>query len=277
MTAPSVHLPAVQNCPECETPLVGKYCHACGEKLPDSHDLSIKHFIEHGVHELTHFDSKIFRTLKTLIFNPGVLTADYLAGRRNRYVPPLRLFLVIFAISFFLYTRPGVSLYDIRFVIDSNGRAAVLEKNLERTAEKKHTTKEAQYEKLNENWQHDLSLFQLGDVFFFAVFLAMVNRRRYFVEHLIFALHTLSFAFLYGCVMWLYYARFGVKQNLVLIGISAAVLLFYLWRALPGVYGTRGWGTLWRAMVLVIGLEVARGIFMSFTLTVAAMQTFGIH
>lgn len=277
MTTPLVHQPVVQNCPECQSPLAGKYCHVCGEKLPDSHDLSLKHFIGHGIHEFTHFDSKIFRTLKTLIFAPGALTADYLAGRRNRYVQPLRLFLVIFAISFFLYTRPGVALYDIRFVASSNGRAAVLDKKLEHTAEKQGTTKQAMYEKLNEHWQHDLSLFQLGDVFFFAVFLAMVNWRRYFVEHLIFSLHTLSFAFLYGCVIWLYYARFGFKQNVVLVGLFAAVLLFYLWRALPKVYGTSGWATLWRAIVLVIGLEIARGIFMSFTLTVAAVQTFGIH
>ena len=49
-------------CPECGTPLVGKYCHRCGEKLPDPHDLALRHFVQHGLDELTHFDSKIFRT-----------------------------------------------------------------------------------------------------------------------------------------------------------------------------------------------------------------------
>lgn len=276
VTAPSLHQPAVQSCPECKTPLAGKYCHECGEKPPGSHDLSLKYFIGHGIHELTHLDSTIFRTLKTLIFAPGVLTADYLAGRKRRYVPPLRLFLVIFAISFFLYTRPGVALYDIRFLTTATTQGKGLDKKLEHTAEKQHITKEALYEKLNEHWQHDLTLFQLGDVFFFAVFLAIVNRRRYFVEHLIFSLHTLSFAFLYGCAMWLYYAWFGFKQDLVLVGIFVVVLLFYLWRALPRVYATSGWGALLRAIVLVAGLEVARGIFMSFTLIVAMMQTFGL-
>ena len=276
MTAPSLHQPAVQNCPECETPLTGKYCHACGEKPPDSHDLSLKHFIEHGIHELTHFDSKIFRTLKTLIFAPGALTADYLAGRKKRYVPPLRLFLVIFAISFFLYTRPGVALYDVRFITTATAQGKGLDKKLEQTAAKQHITKEALYEKLNEHWQHDLTLFQLGDVFFFAVFLAVVNWRRYFVEHLIFSLHTLSFAFLYGCVIWFYYLRFGFRQDAALVGIFAVVLLVYLWRALPRVYAMSGWGALLRALFLVVGLEAARGIFMSFTLIVAMMQTFGL-
>jgi hypothetical protein len=257
-------------------PLVGKYCHECGEKPPDSHDLTLKHFFEHGLHELTHFDSKIFRTLKTLILDPGMLTADYLAGRRKRYVEPLRLFLVIFALSFFLYTRPGVALYDIRFVIAANGQGNVLDKKLEHSAEKRHISKETMLEQLNEHWQHDVTFFQLGDVFFFALFLAAVNWRRYFVEHLIFSLHTLSFSFLYGCVMWLYYWRFGFKQNAVLILVFVAVLLLYLWRALPRAYATSGWGALFRAIVLIIGLEIARIFFMSFTLMLAIFQTFGM-
>jgi Protein of unknown function (DUF3667) len=275
--SPSLHQPTLQNCPECETPLTGKYCHECGEKPPDAHDLTLKHFFQHGLHELTHFDSKIFRTLRTLIFDPGVLTADYLAGRKKRYVAPLRLFLVIFAISFFLYTRPGVALYDIRFVLSANGPGNPLEKTLEQRAEKMHMSKEALFDRLNEHWQHDLTFFQLGDVFVFAVFLAAVNWRRYFVEHLIFSLHTLSFAFLYGCAMWFYYWRFGFKQNFVLVLIFVAILLVYLWRALPRVYATSGWNALLRAFLLMIGLEISRAFFMTFTMILAMVQTMVKH
>ncbi len=273
MTAPSLHQPIAQTCPECNTSLVGTYCHSCGERPADAHDLSLKHFIGHGIHELTHFDSKIFRTLKTLIFAPGMLTADYLAGRKKRYVPPLRLYLVLFAISFFLYTRPGVALYDVRVFNAAYTHGNALEKNLESAAEQKHISKEMLYERFNEHWQHDVSLFQLGDIVIFALILAAVNWRRYFVEHLIFSLHTLSFALLYECVMWLYYARFGFKQNLPLIGIFMLVLFLYLWRALPRVYATSGWKTVLKPAVLVVGLEFARIFFLSFTLTLAAYQT----
>ena len=241
------------------------------------HDLSLKHFIGHGVHELTHFDSKIFRTLKMLFFAPGILTADYLAGRKKRYVPPLRLYLVIFALSFFLYTRPGVALYDIRFILSASGQGSVLDKQLEHAAEKRYMSKEALYEKLNEHWQHNVTFFQLGDVIFFAFFLALLNWRRYFVEHLTFSLHTLSFALLYGCGMWFYYARFGFKQNVILVGIFLAVLLFYLWRSLPRVYATSGWNAFFKAAFLVVGLEISRVIFMSFTFMLSMFQTLKFH
>jgi hypothetical protein len=277
VTAPSLHEQPKHNCPECGTPLVGRYCHECGEKPSSAHELTLKHFLHHGLHELTHIDSKIFRTLRKLIASPGVLTADYLAGRKRRYVLPLRLFLVIFALNFFLYTRPGVALYDIHFILSASPQGKVLEERFAHSAEKRHITKDELFKQLDEHWQHNVSLFQLGDVFFFAVFLAMVNRRRYFGEHLIFSLHVLSFSFLFGSVTWLYYARFGFRQNYYLLAISLAVLLLYLWRAISKVYATTGGGALRRALFLVFGLELSRIFFISFTMIVAMVQTVRAH
>jgi len=267
------HQETSQNCPECAAPLVDKYCHRCGEKLPDAHDLTLKHFLNHGLHELTHFDSKIFRTVKALLFRPGLLTVEYLAGRRKRYVLPLRLFLVVFALNLFLYTRPGAALYDVHVIVSANPQMKLFDDKLERHAAKKHMSKEALFEQINERWQHNVSLFQLGEVFFFAVWLAVLNWRRYFVEHLIFALHMSSFSLLFGCVTWLYYLRYGFKQNIFLIAISFTVLLLYLWRAVPRVYGTTGWNALLKSFVLLIGLEVSRVFFVSFTMVLSLIQT----
>ena len=253
--------------------LVGQYCHRCGEKLPDAHDLTIKHFLHHGLDELTHLDSKIFRTVRALVFHPGLLTVEYLAGRRQRYVLPLRMFLVIFALNLFLYTRPGAALYDIHFVMSASPQGKLLDSKLERAAAKRNMSKEALFDRINEHWQHNVSLFQLADVFFFAVWLAVLNWRRYFVEHLIFALHTLSFSFLFSSVLWLYYLHYGFKQNIFLIGISFMVQLLYLWRAVPRMYGTTGANSLLKSFVLLIGLELSRVFFVSFTMMLSLFQT----
>ncbi|NKO00998.1 DUF3667 domain-containing protein, partial [Weissella cibaria] len=44
--------------------------------------------------DIISLDSRAVRTLIALLFRPGFLTKEYLAGRRFYYVPPLRLFLI---------------------------------------------------------------------------------------------------------------------------------------------------------------------------------------
>ena|SRR6202171_2791176 len=279
MTTP-IQAPAEKprTCPECVAPLTGTYCHQCGTRPLGPHDLKLSGFLHEGLHELTHFDGKIFSTLRALIFKPGLLTTEYLAGRKKRYVLPLRLFLVIFALNLFLYTRPGIALYDMRYIA-KNDKQGVLEKKLESNALKRNLTKDQLYDQINEHWQKDASFFQFGDVFFFAICLALVfyTRRRYFVEHLIFSLHTLSFVFLLGSVLWLYYAFRGLHPDLVLALISFAALLLYLWRAIPRVYGTSRGIALLQAFLLIVGLEITRVFFICFTLVLALIQTLHKH
>lgn len=277
MSMVSPHQEESRNCPECGTPLVGDYCHRCGEKFPDSHDLTMKHFLHHGLHELTHVDSKIVRTLRALLVTPGFLSVEYFAGRRQRYVLPLRLFLVIFALNLFLYTRPGIALYDVRFIVGASPQGKVFDGMLERRAAKRNLAKEALVDQINEHWQHDASLLQLGDVFFFAVWLALINWGRYFVEHLIFSLHTLSFSLLFSSMVWLYYAHYGMRQNWILSLFSIAVLFLYLWRAIPRMYGTTGLIPLLKAFLLVIGLEISRVFFVVLTMVLALIQTLRSH
>jgi hypothetical protein len=73
------------------------------------------------------------------------------------------------------------------------------------------------------------------------------------------------------------YWRYGFKQNFVLILIFVAILLVYLWRALPRVYATSGWNALLRAFLLMIGLEISRAFFMTFTMILAMVQTMVKH
>ena len=62
-------------CANCETPLEGHYCHACGQA---GHvHRTVGHIFEEFLHGLYHFDSKAWRTLPRLVFHPGKLTRDY--------------------------------------------------------------------------------------------------------------------------------------------------------------------------------------------------------
>ena len=88
-------------CANCGTDLTGKFCHQCGQKQVHRQEFSLKHFVGHVVHEITHFDSnKVLKTFLTLLFRPGVLTSEYLAGRKGSYINPIRIYLTFSALYF---------------------------------------------------------------------------------------------------------------------------------------------------------------------------------
>jgi hypothetical protein len=98
-------------CANCGTVLLGPYCHACGQPT--------KHFIRHIpsvlkdlLDGLFSIDSRILRTLAVLLFRPGRLTMEYVAGRRARYTPPLQLYLIISVAMFLVLSWVTVANQD---------------------------------------------------------------------------------------------------------------------------------------------------------------------
>jgi len=88
------------DCLNCGAPMVGPYCASCGQKQPHP-DLTLGELVHEATEELTHWDGKVPATLKTLFLKPGQLTTDFLAGRRARWLSPLRLYLIC-SVVFFL-------------------------------------------------------------------------------------------------------------------------------------------------------------------------------
>ena len=85
-------------CENCATVLQGDYCHQCGQSAhnPLKH---VGHAIEEVFESFWHLDGRIFRTLRQL-FVPGRVAINYLAGHRVRYIPPLRLFVILSLLTF---------------------------------------------------------------------------------------------------------------------------------------------------------------------------------
>lgn len=87
-------------CSNCGAELTGPYCSSCGQKTPHS-NLTVREFVHEATAELTQLDGKVPRTLRTLLLQPGRLTLDFLAGRRARWLAPLRLYLIC-SVAYFL-------------------------------------------------------------------------------------------------------------------------------------------------------------------------------
>ena len=81
------------NCKNCNAELreEEKYCYNCGQKNSQGR-LTTKAFLQESWQEFLRFDKRFFRTFGTL-FIPGKLTNEIIAGKRARYIKPLRLYI----------------------------------------------------------------------------------------------------------------------------------------------------------------------------------------
>jgi hypothetical protein len=86
-------------CANCDAPLAGEYCSACGQRY-EPHVHALGHFVGEAFESVTHADSRLWRTLGYLLVKPGHLTREFFRGKRARYLPPFRLYLVISVLFF---------------------------------------------------------------------------------------------------------------------------------------------------------------------------------
>lgn len=91
---------AGERCRNCGTVLAGQYCSRCGQRAR-GRLISIWELIRDAFGDLFELDSRLWQTLIPLLFRPGRLTRDYLMGRRARFMPPFRTYLVL-SVVFFL-------------------------------------------------------------------------------------------------------------------------------------------------------------------------------
>jgi hypothetical protein len=89
-------------CLNCGCARVTKFCPECGQQAA-SPIQPMRDLVLDAAGEFFKFDSKLFVTLKSLLFRPGFLTNEYLAGRRAPYIAPLRLYLWVSAFYFVLF------------------------------------------------------------------------------------------------------------------------------------------------------------------------------
>lgn len=265
---------ALTTCTNCGAAGADVFCARCGERQPGHHDLSVKHLAHDLVHELAHVDSKLFTTLRDLVVRPGFLPGQYFAGRKSRYIPPLRLFLTLFAIQFLAFTfyRPA-AIYSVAAMkqFDTRGSLNTL---LERKAKKLHVSQEELETRIDERWHKNLSLLQLANIAGVAIVLQILHRRRYFAEHLVFAAYFLSFTYLEALVFWPVYAVYGFHPGVlqrVMSGLTIAIALVYMFIAQRRFYGGGNGKNVLKTALLWGGMYVVSVILMAGSLVAAVV------
>lgn len=249
--------PAAAACASCGEELRGEFCYACGEKRVDGRDLSFRHFVARAVEEVADFEhSKFFRTVKGLLLRPGFLTEEYFAGRKGRYYTPLKLFITVFALSFLLYTlNKNTSVYNVEMLIESDpyGNTQRVFDDLARMGK---VETRVLVERINERLQKYITTTQHLPVVLLSFFMVFLYWDRYFVEHFVFSLHLMSFAYLLGVVLWPVVLWLGIR-NPVVLTTSYVLYAVYFYFALRRFYRQSARMTLLKTLLLYACYVVA--------------------
>ena len=246
-------------CAACGASLAGRFCAACGERRPSPEDERLGPFLREQWHEATAADGKLWATLKGL-FVPGKLTEEYFAGRRGRYVRPVRIFLVA-NVAFFL-TLSAMGANSIFQGRASTQRTATwygswATEQLAAAAEREGV-EQALYDAAFDQRSTALANSLVGlmvPLFALVTAVALFWRRASGVRHVVFATHFLAFAMagsiavavvlapvLFAVHAWSlvppdHWLRYSMDP---IIGI---VLLVYLTLALRRAFALRWWQT----------------------------------
>lgn len=241
------HAATEPNCLNCGAALQGTFCHACGQKASSVH-LGMHDFVHEATHEFLHLDGKILQTVKLLVVRPGELTREFLAGRRARYISPVRVYLTFSLIFFTLVALlPGVTEGMVKVDRKGLNQDTEFERRLEGGMRKIEQDNELLGQAVLKNLPR--VMFVLMPIFALLTWLFYRKQQRYYIAHLYYSIHFHAFVFL---VMTLY----ALLARLVLPKPAAALLILsvlpYHFIALRRVFGGSRGATFGKG--LVVGL-----------------------
>ena len=94
-----------KNCLNCGHDVEDRFCTQCGQENLELDD-SAFHLAIHYIKDLFHYDGKFWHTLKSLVTRPGLVAKEYLEGKRQRHLEPVRYYVfastVFFLVFFFV-------------------------------------------------------------------------------------------------------------------------------------------------------------------------------
>lgn len=99
-------------CANCEATLAGPWCHRCGQSVVEPGARRMRVLLGQFIEAMTDLDSRFWRSLAALMLQPGRLSREWLEGRRQRWMPPMALFLLATVLYFI---APGLTDFQLPF------------------------------------------------------------------------------------------------------------------------------------------------------------------
>lgn len=280
------------NCHNCGAAVSYHYCAVCGQETR-LHVPSAGEFIHEFVGHYVALEGRLWKTIYFLLRKPGFLSAEYIDGRRKRYVEPLRVYLTFSILFFFVLKLMGPPVVqadmpapqaasaehaakvrkesvgliqldpgnDIATISTVPGIGPKLSAFMARPAHEQFKALAAGFFAYV-----PYAMFCLMPLFALYLKLLYLGSGRRYGEHLLFALHSNAFAF----------AMFGLMIMAGALNLDLIVFLMGLWLviylplAMRRVFGGSYWATGLRWIVLVTAhmLSMMAAILTAFGLAI---------
>jgi hypothetical protein len=240
----------------------------CGQRRIHPHDLSARHFMREMADEVANLHSKfkILRSLRGLLI-PGFLTVEYLAGRRQPHLSPIKLYLVCAAIFFVSAPLTGFSLAAM---LEEDPSSPLSRLVAQRMAES-GVDRSLFTARFDVRVQSVDTIVLGAGAIVIAVLLQLLFRKsaRPYGAHLIFALHYMSFMFLITAAAGAGRALGAANEAAALSALALATP--YLVVALKRVYLQANGVTVLKACAVLILTLAVNGVasFAAIRLTLA--------
>ncbi|MEJ0036331.1 MAG: DUF3667 domain-containing protein [Gammaproteobacteria bacterium] len=255
----------------------------------------MREFTSETFESFTHADSRLWRTLWFLVARPGFLTVEFIEGRRARYLPPFRLYLVLSVVLFLV--AGSVSHRTVFVGVNTDESGSLSGVKVETTTSTDETPEQrarrvcegANFSIGPKSWDarireacrkvvldrgstfvesfyHNLprALFVLLPIL--ALVMKLLYWRRHYVEHLLFFIHNHAFTFV---LFTLFTLGMAITSWGWLVTLYILVVLFYppiyTYRAMRRVYAQGRWITRLKFLVLACVYLVFVGAIAVFT------------
>ncbi len=191
------------HCVTCGQELAGEYCHACGERVRHEPPTLLR-FIGELIGEALDADGRIVKSFRLLVTRPGRLTVEYMQGRRKPYLGPAAVFVVTNVLFFFVQPLANVNTFTATLYSQTNWypysewAEASVTARLEETGRERGAYAQ-DFDLVSERYARSLIFLQVP-LFALGVMLVSIRKRRYFIEHLVYATHFFAAILLVGVV-----------------------------------------------------------------------------
>jgi hypothetical protein len=231
-----------QTCLNCGEVISGKFCSACGQKVIEPNERTIKFLIFQFLGSSFFLENNFLRNLWALLTKPGRQTLDFIEGRTKRWMTPFSIFLLINLFYFIINPLSDFSLSladQLQYQIHSTYTKPMVENRIE---ERGITFKEyaQQYKAQSDTLAKTIIIINvpITALFFMAWF---YRRKMFFIDHFVFFVHfygwlllvAIILTFLMQGLLWL-----GVIEVVGVIGplLLWILLTLYLAVAIKRVY-----------------------------------------